>query len=250
MIGVALVYAGLAALAAGIVSLLKPLRFLGIRSRRRAGAIAVAGAALVVLGASLPAPLRRSERKARIDEFMPEYQFAEFHEIRVHAPPAQVYRAILGVTAREIRLFRILTWIRSPRRPWKDTEETILSPPADRPILDVATSSGFGWLAREPDRELVVGTLVVAPRPVDLASPADFAALDDPGYAKAVMNFRIEDQGNGWCRLTTETRVFATDASTRRGFAAYWRVIYPGSALIRRMWLRAVRERAEGASPG
>ena len=26
----------------------------------------------------------------------------------------------------------------------------------------------------------------------------------------------------------------------RRRFAGYWRVIYPGSALIRRMWLRAI----------
>jgi hypothetical protein len=55
----------------------------------------------------------------------------------------------------------------------------------------------------------------------------------------------MTDEGGGWTRLTTETRVYATDASSRRRFAGYWRVIYPGSALIRRMWLRAVRERAE-----
>ena len=61
------------------------------------------------------------------------------------------------------------------------------------------------------------------------------------------MNFRIEPDGKGGSRLSTETRVFATDAASRRRFAAYWRVIYPGSALIRRMWLRAVRLRAEGS---
>ena len=44
---------------------------------------------------------------------------------------------------------------------------------------------------------------------------------------------------------STETRVFATDDSARRRFAAFWRVIYPGSALIRRMWLRAIQRRAE-----
>ena len=74
--------------------------------------------------------------------------------------------------------------------------------------------------------------------------PQDFAALTAPGFAKAVMNFRIEDEGGGWTRLTTETRIDATDSATRRRFAAYWRVIYPGSALIRREWLRAIRERA------
>jgi hypothetical protein len=45
--------------------------------------------------------------------------------------------------------------------------------------------------------------------------------------------------------VTTETRIYATDASAGRRFAPYWRVIYPGSALIRRMWLRAIAHRAE-----
>lgn len=53
------------------------------------------------------------------------------------------------------------------------------------------------------------------------------------------MNFRLEDAGNGETLLTTETRVHATDLSVQKKFASYWRVIYPGSALIRVMWLRA-----------
>jgi hypothetical protein len=61
------------------------------------------------------------------------------------------------------------------------------------------------------------------------------------------MGFLIEDQGDGWSRLRTETRVFATDASARRRFAVYWRLIYPGSSLIRHMWLDAIRRRAEAA---
>ena len=35
-----------------------------------------------------------------------------------------------------------------------------------------------------------------------------------------------------------------TVRAARRRFAAYWRVIYPGSAIIRRMWLRAIERRA------
>jgi len=38
--------------------------------------------------------------------------------------------------------------------------------------------------------------------------------------------------------------VFANSPSARRRFAAYWRVIYPGSAIVRRMWLRAIARRA------
>jgi hypothetical protein len=40
------------------------------------------------------------------------------------------------------------------------------------------------------------------------------------------------------------THVFATDTARRR-FALYWRIIYPGSAFIRRMWLQAIKRRAE-----
>jgi hypothetical protein len=250
-LGVLLVDAGLAAGALGLICLIRPIPALGISTRRRGAALVAAGAALGLAGASLPAPERSvPARISRLDEIVPVYQFSEFHECRIRASPARVYDAVWAVTAEEIRLFRLLTWIRSPRRPWiRGGEESILNPPAKQPILRVATSSGFMVLADEPAREVVVGTIVVAPRrPGTLSdSPRDFAALDAPGYAKAAMNFRMTDEGGGWTRLTTETRVYATDASARRRFAGYWRVIYPGSAFIRRMWLRAVRERAERA---
>src|SRR5262245_32557245 len=63
------------------------------------------------------------------------------------------------------------------------------------------------------------------------------------------MNFYVEDAGGGVSRLVTETRVHATDAAARRRFAAYWRMIYPGSALLRVTWLRAIRARAEAPAP-
>jgi hypothetical protein len=118
--------------------------------------------------------------------------------------------------------------------------------------LDVATRTSFLVLADEPDNEIVLGTLAAAPpgwRPSGKPTPDGFRAFfvttNHAGFAPAAMNFRIEDAGPAACTLTTETRVYATDASTRRRFALYWRVIYPGSALIRRMWLRAIVRRAE-----
>jgi hypothetical protein len=58
------------------------------------------------------------------------------------------------------------------------------------------------------------------------------------------MNFVVTPDGPNASTVSTETRVFASNAAARRQFAAYWRVIYPGSALIRRMWLRAIARRA------
>ena len=124
-----------------------------------------------------------------------------------------------------------------------------MNPPPAKPLLEVATDTSFLLLADDPGRETVIGTAVVVPHDVRFETtppPEDYKALRRPGFAVAAMNFLIREERPGECTLTTETRVHATDAATRRRFAAYWRLIYPGSALIRRMWLRAIKRRAEG----
>jgi hypothetical protein len=246
MIPVALVYAGFLLAFLGFASLLIPLRFLRIRSRARGALVLLAGLFLTVIGMALPArETRIAEPRTRLDELVPVYQFSEFHSIRVAAPREEAYRAIREVTAREIFLFQTLTAIRRFGRPGP---ESILNAPERQPLIDIALRGGFLLLAEDPGREIVLGTAVVAPRgwrPRHRPTPEGFKRLHDPGFALAAMNFRLEDAGPASTRITTETRVYATDAGARRRFASYWRVIYPGSALIRRMWLRAVRLRAE-----
>jgi hypothetical protein len=241
--GVVFVDTGLALLLLGAVSLLRPLRWIGIPNRRVAGLAIGAGLAALTVGFLLPAPLLRvAQKRTRLDEVIPAYQFHERHQIRVHAPPARVFEAIRAVTAREIRFFLLLTWIRSPRL--GAYRESMLAPPADQPILDVALRSGFVRLADEPNHEIVFGT-VLGRRMAEALGPETYVAFDRPGFSKAVMSFLVEEEAGGWCRVTTETRIYSTDDSARRAFAAYWRVIYPGSAVIRRMWLQAVKKRAE-----
>lgn len=246
--GTILVYAALAAIFVGAVSVARPLKFLGIASRPYGMVVMLCGVAVFVTGVNLPAPEKRiAARTALLDDFVPAYQFAESHTVRIKAPRARVVAAIRDVTANEITLFRTLTWIRRLGQPGP---ESILNPPPNEPILSVAMRSGFMKLAEEPDREIVLGTLAAAPRgwrpnKDKQPTPEDFKALHAPGFALAAMNFRIADAAKGETVVTTETRVYATDASVRRKFAAYWRTIYPGSALIRVMWLRAIRHRAE-----
>jgi hypothetical protein len=204
-----------------------------------------AGASAVVAGLKWPARSTRAQaRRSQLDDFVPEYQFAEAHDIVVRASAGRTYEAIQAVTAREIAFFRTLTWIRRAGRPGP---ESILNPPPDEPLLAVATRTTFITLAEVPDTEALVGIPVIAPRgwrPDGRLTPEAFRQLTQPGFALAAMNFRVEEVETR-CRLTTETRIFATDAATRRQFALYWRLIYPGSALIRRMWLRAIKTRAE-----
>ncbi len=176
----------------------------------------------------------------RLDDFAPTWKFREIHHLFITAPPDRVYEATKAVTAGEIRFYRALTWLRRLGRPGPPD---ILNPPPHRPLLEVATQTGFLLLTDSP-REIVIGKVVIAPPGARGPRTAEqYRTLAGPGWARATMNFLIEPRGSG-SLITTETRVHASDARTRRRFGLYWALIYPGSALIRRMWLRAIRRRA------
>jgi len=244
--GVILVYAGLiAALVAGI-SVIKPIHFLGFRTRRRALALVGIGLAASLLGMLLPAyESRPPVLRTRLDEFAPVYQFHEMHTVRVHASREHCYAAIRYVGPEEIALFHTLTWL---RRFGQRGPESIVNAPEHQPLLDTAIRTGFLRLAEDRGREVVVGAVMGRPNSEwarAKRSPEQFKLLAAPDQAKITMNFLVESDSPDECRVVTETRVYATSAAGRRAFAAYWRVIYPGSALIRRMWLRAIQRRAE-----
>jgi hypothetical protein len=247
VIGSAVVYSGLVLALIGFIFILKPVRRLRIRTRRHGLAVAAAGVALATIGALLPAPeSRASPAQTRLDEFAPAWQFRELHTITITTPPARVFEAINRVRADEIRLFQTLTWIRRGGRP---LPKSILNAGEDAPLIDIATSSGFVRLAEDAPQEMVIGTVVVAPPGTrGTLTPEVFRVQLPPGFALATMNFLVRPDQAGGSRVSTETRVFANSDAARRRFAVYWRFIYPGSAIIRRMWLRAIKRRAEGGS--
>jgi hypothetical protein len=182
---------------------------------------------------------------SELDRLAPRFEFRERHSLRMRATPPRIHDAIMAVTADEIFLFHTLIWIRRLGRP---LPPSILSVPKGISLHEVATRTTFVTLA-DSLRELVSATVVArpkgSPRP---RSAAEMLALRDvPGHAIATINWTIEPRGDGTCLVTTETRVHATDAGTRWRFAAYWLLIRAGSGFIRRMWLRAIRKRAEAA---
>jgi len=240
--GSVLVYTGLMITAAGLVLSIKPMERLHVTSRSQGLVIVGIGALLV--GAGLNLPSRESgvaKIDTRLDEFVPMWQFRERHTIRIAASPARVFEAIRTVRANEITLFKTLTWI---RRGGSGASESILNAGDSTPLLDVATRSGFIYLADDTPREVVVGTVVAAPHGArGPLTPQTFRRVPS-GYAVAAMNFVVTPEGPNTSFVSTETRVFANGPRARRRFARYWRLIYPGSALIRVMWLRAVERRA------
>ena len=78
------------------------------------------------------------------------------------------------------------------------------------------------------------------------ATAADFFAFRHPGFLWVVANMLVEDAGiPGIVTVRTESRTRALSYNARKDFTPYWRIIRPFSGLIRMLWLRGIKRRAE-----
>src|SRR5438046_10025589 len=94
---------GVALFLAGVISLIRPLRFVYIRTRR--WALMVSGVGLLLAVGILLQPYRDQEaanRATKLDDWMPRWQVDERHVLKIAAPPAKVFAAIHEVRADEI----------------------------------------------------------------------------------------------------------------------------------------------------
>ncbi|HEY1277037.1 MAG TPA: hypothetical protein VGF25_19175 [Thermoleophilaceae bacterium] len=166
-----------------------------------------------------------------LDRFLPRYDVREFHSIAIDAPPEAVMDAARRLTLRDLPLSRLLIAIRGLR-----------AERADVPLLDGFQRRGFMLLGEARD-ELVLGVVGRFWHPRDNVRPSrpeEFVPFAEPGFAKGAMNFRVVAEG-GRTVFSTETRVLTTDGGARRRFRAYWLFVRPGSGVIRRDLLRAVK---------
>lgn len=191
-----------------------------------------------------------------LDELMPRYDVVERHAIVVRAAPAATYAAIReadlagGPLTRVLLAVRklpaaLLAILRSPRGAQAEWRERRAHRGARLADFERA---GFRVVADRAPEELVIGLLgrFWTPRGglcTDLTAET-FRAEPPAGQALAGWNFTVTARPDGRSELRTETRVWcAPDA--RLKFRLYWLVVRPGSGLIRRSMLRAIRRRAE-----
>ena len=194
-----------------------------------------------------------------LDDLMPRYDVVERHQTTVRATAPMTYAAIReadiggGPVPRALLALRaapaaLVASIRSPREAFGEFAARRADRTSDVRLADFERT-GFRVIAERAPQELVIGLLgrFWTPRGgiCDDVSPATFAAPVPAGHALAGWNFTVTQNADGSSRLGTETRVLcAPDA--RWKFRLYWLAVQPGSGLIRRAMLRAIRLRAEG----
>jgi hypothetical protein len=184
-------------------------------------------------------------RASLLEQFMPRFDTRSQHAIEVHAPAQAVFTAVEAVTVKEVPFLRKLEFIRA--LPRLATTGRLDAPTVDAPLI-LSFTRGAVVLGARPPEEVLAGAIgcfwrLAGNEPVLFGSPEEFLTFTEPGFAKAVVGFRLDPRG-AQTLLTTETRFVATDEATHRLMSRYWRIIRPGSNLIRTQWLRAIRRRA------
>lgn len=180
-----------------------------------------------------------------IDSFAPNPDAVETHSIAIDATPDVVYRALWAADLGGSLTIKFLLGLRS-------LPEFVLHPDRSRRrnqkiTLQTLIDAGFGVLAEQPGRDIVLGVSGKFWRPTGNLSPFNRADFDQPvpaGIARAVWNFSVQPSENDQTILSTETRVICGDSNSRRKFQAYWFFVRPFSGLIRRIMLKNVRKTA------
>ena len=191
-----------------------------------------------------------------LDDLMPRYDVIERHATTVYAKPEAVYASIRSADLTGGPLTSLLLAIRGLpaallaflRSPGGVLIEMRKRSRRQGVRLADFERVGFRVIAERPPHELVIGLLgrFWTPRG-DLRTDVSISTLcasPPAGLALAGWNFTIQPQPGGVCELRTETRVgCAPDARLR--FRSYWLIVRPGSGLIRRAMLRAIKREAE-----
>lgn len=193
-----------------------------------------------------------------LDEILPVYDFTEVHTILIEANPEVAFSAMMDVTISEISsIMRLLFFLRE--LPERAVGRKITSMSSSEPMLSSMLNNGFTRLGEQDSREVVFGLIVpekigrVWHKSSNLDAPIsnskEFFAFNNPGYLKVVANLLVKDSGTpGIVIMRTESRTRALSDHARKSFAPYWRIIRPFSGLIRRLWLKGIKRRAEQVS--
>lgn len=180
-----------------------------------------------------------------LEPFVPHPDIRERHATLVRAPASIVFDAAQAFDMQSVPLVRAIIRLRQAFLGSTRIERRL------RPFLQEALAMGWGVLAPEPGRAIVMGA-VCRPWLADVQftpiATTDFAAYREPNRVKIAWTLEVDSLDAASARLATETRAVATDDEARRRFRRYWRWARFGIVAIRWAMLSAIRRQAETMS--
>lgn len=178
-----------------------------------------------------------------LDEAMPEWHWCETYGKWLGLPPAEALEVIKSIPPDEIRLVRTLIELRNLPGRLVGRPRFGRGISGSIPLFEQIIDFGFCLLGEAESSEVAFGLIdqswkVSGGRRAPVEDVREFIEFSEPGFVKIGSNLLAQPSRDG-AFVSTQTRVFATDARTRRVFGAYWLFIRPFSGLIRKSWLQA-----------
>jgi hypothetical protein len=189
-------------------------------------------------------PARRP-RDELLDRFLPNPDVDEYHQIKVRAPAAVTLAAAKETDLQASPIANAIFRLRAVPALLRGGP---FRPQGSRGLVEETLGLGWGVLAEEPDREIVIGAYTQPwHEQVTFHSlpPEDFARFNRPGYVKIAWTLAAEPLGPASSLLVTRTRAVATDPQARRKFRRYWAPMSAGIVPIRHAGLPRMRKEAE-----
>jgi hypothetical protein len=182
---------------------------------------------------------------ALLDRFLPNPEVDEYHQLKVRAPAAITLAAAKELDLQTSPIVKKIFWLRAIPTMLRGEP---FRPQGSRGLVEDTLAQGWGVLAEEPDRAIVVGAYTqpwheqVTFHPLP---PDQFARFNEPGYVKITWTLQAEPLGPNASLLITRTRAVATDPQSRKRFRRYWAPMSVGIILIRYAGLPLMRKEAE-----
>jgi hypothetical protein len=218
-------------------------------SRVVAGGLVATGA--VTWGGYAAVTWRRYGRAHRawgrpdpLDAFIPDPEVEEDQRMRVRASAAMTFRAARELDLQRSPVVRLIFRLRSLPARLRGSSARL-----ERVgLVEAMLGIGWGVLLDVPDEQLFVAGAVTQPWAAEVEFrplPADeFAAFDEPGYAKIIWTLEAQALSAHESEARTRIRVKTTDAAARSRFRRYWAMLSPGILLVHHELLRLLREQA------
>jgi len=177
-----------------------------------------------------------------LDQLIPTPRLLEVDQVDLAAPPERVWGHVRHDDLARSGLVHLLFELRAiPERLASKHERALL-------LVDDLRSSpdkpGFSILLEDEPHEFAVGAIGKVWKPIipfvyvpDAAAFLDFAEREQ---IKVAWSIRVLPLGERDCRVELEVRVDATDDATWHEFERYFRLIGPGSRLIRHILLKGL----------
>lgn len=170
-----------------------------------------------------------------IDKYLPKFHFSEYHFKRINHKSENIYQLMLQTDVNNSPIIKLLFRLRG-------------MPPGGK--INEMEKLGFTKLEEKNVEEIVYGmisTTWIFGQCLYVTTPEEFIIDQDPQHIKAVINFRVEENGYG-STISTETRVLFGSSKMKRKFQIYWFFVQPFSKIIRRQILNIIKRSIDNAS--